>query len=242
MNPLQFISRAGKKIYRSICKLINRDNITLSKISPRKDLTELGTKYGGWVIPKSLLDSDSICYCVGCGEDISFDLALIDQIGCDVFGFDPTPRAIQFVKQVAGNNTKYHFFEVGLWDKDDTLKFYAPRNSDHVSHSLLNLQGTEDYFMAKVRRLNEIMQEHNHKKIDLLKIDIEGAEYKVIDSIIEDGLDIKILCIEYDECFNPLDSSYKLRIKHSVNQLLNAGFSLVCAQGSGNYTFIKQND
>ncbi|MBN3879163.1 FkbM family methyltransferase [Nostoc sp. JL23] len=239
MNMLQFILKAIRKISNFIYRFIGRDNITFIKIFPCKDLVELGTQYGGWVIPKSLLDSDSVVYCVGCGEDISFDVSLIEQIGCDIFGFDPTPRAIQYVKKVAHDNSKYHFCEVGLWDKDDILKFYAPKISDHVSHSLLNLQRTSEYFEAKVRRLSTIMQEHNHKKIDLLKLDIEGAEYKVINSIIEDGLDIKILCVEYDECFNPLDNRYKLRIRQSVNKLLNAGFSLVCTQGNGNYTFVK---
>ncbi len=236
----QLILKGIKKSSNFICMALGRDNITFTKIFPRNDLVELGTKYGGWIIPKNLLDSGSIVYCVGCGEDISFDLSLIDKVGCNILGFDPTPRAIQYVKKVTINNTKYHFNEVGLWDKDDVLKFYAPKNSDHVSHSLLNLQRTSKYFEAKVKRLSTIMQEHNHKKIDLLKLDIEGAEYKVINSIIEDELDIKIICVEYDEYFNPLDSSYKLRIKQSINKLVNAGFSLVCTQGNGNYTFVKR--
>ena len=242
MNILEFISKVIKKISSSVFRLLGRDSLTFVKIFHRKDLVELGTKYGGWVIPVGLLSSDSVCYLVGCGEDISFDIALIDKIGCDVFGFDPTPRAIQYVRRVAGNNSKYHFNEVGPWDKDDDLKFYAPKISDHVSHSIVNLQGTEDYFTAKVRRLSGIMREYNHKKIDLLKIDVEGAEYKVIESIIEDKLDIQILCVEFDECFNPLDNSYKLRIRHCVNKLLDAGFYLICSQGNGNFTFVNKND
>ena len=221
--------------------LFDVDLISLSKINKRKDLIEIGTKYGGWVVPSNLLNANSICYCVGCGEDISFDTGLIDHFGCDVYAFDPTPRAIAHVKKETGQNPQYHFFDVGLWDKEATVKFFVPRNPEHVSHSLLNLQKTENYIFAKVRRLFHIMKKLGHRKIDLLKIDIEGAEYKVIQSIIEDNLDIKIICVEYDECYYSLDKHYKKRIRSSINSLLTCGYSLIYAQGNGNYTFVKTN-
>ncbi len=84
------------------------------------------------------------------------------------------------------------------------------------------------------------MHKNGHTHLDLLKLDIEGAEYKVVNSIIEDKLDIKILCVEYDECFNPLDTNYRDRIKESVTSILQFGYSLVYAQGNGNYTFVKE--
>lgn len=186
-----------------------------------------------------MLNADSICYCAGCGEDISFDLGLIDLIGCQVFAFDPIPRAIDYVGVVAAGNPKYHFFSVGLWDKQASLRFFAPKNSSHVSHSLLNLQKTDQYICVNVKRLSCLMKELGHNRIDLLKIDVEGAEYKVLNSILEDGLDVKVLCVEYDECFNPLDAKYKHRVKSSVSSLIRHGYSLVCSQGNGNYTFIK---
>ena len=239
MNLKQISTRISKKLSNQAFQLFGLDRFSLMKAQARDDLEQMGTEYGGWVIPVGLLDKDSICYCVGCGEDISFDLSLIDRFGCDVFAFDPTPRAIEYVKKTAGNNPQYHLFEVGLWEKEDELKFYVPKDSAHVSHSLLNLQQTEDYISVKVNRLKNIMQQMGHSKIDLLKIDIEGAEYKVIESIVEDRLDIKIICVEYDECFNPLDRQFKARIRASIESLINSGYTLVCAQGNGNYTLVK---
>jgi FkbM family methyltransferase len=236
-----------QQITRKIVKLLSHytynvfgiDPICGAKIFGRNDLEEIGTDYGGWVVPTSLLNSDSICYCVGCGEDISFDIGLINSFSCDVFGFDPTPRAIKHVRTVAGQNPKYHFNDVGLWDKEDTLKFFAPRNLHHVSHSLLNLQKTDDYISVNVKRLSRLMDELSHQRLDLLKLDIEGAEYKVIESIIEDNINIKVICVEYDECFNPLDNKYKDRIRASVKSLIKNSYSMVYAQGNGNYTFVK---
>lgn len=241
MKLHQIPCRVIEKLSTHAFQLFGYDKTLLLKVKRRNDLKSIGTRYGGWVVPTNLLNADSIFYCVGCGEDISFDLGLIEKFGCEVFGFDPTPRAIEHVKKVAGQNPHYHFFELGLWDKEDTLKFFIPANPKDVSHSLLNLQKTNDYIEVKVKRLQSIMEDNGHKKIDLLKIDIEGAEYKVIESIIEDNINIKILCVEYDECFCSLDRGYKRRIRASVKNLLEAGYSLVCAQGRGNYTFVKDS-
>lgn len=242
MKLQQIYSKIVQKISKYAFRLFGMDSISRTKINGRDDLKEIGTTYGGWIVPVNLLNAKSICYCVGCGEDISFDLGLVDEFGCNVFAFDPTPRSIEHVKKVAGKNSMYHFYEVGLWDKEETLNFYAPKDPEHVSHSLVNLQKTEDCISVKVKRLAQIMEEIGHNKIDLIKMDIEGAEYKVIETIIKDNINIKVLCVEYDECYNPLDSRYKERIQKSVLSLLESGYYLVCAQGNGNYTFVKNNN
>jgi FkbM family methyltransferase len=187
-----------------------------------------------------LFNADSICYCVGCGEDISFDLGLIERFRCKVYAFDPTPRAIEHVKQHAGGNSRYQFSEVGLWDKPERLRFYAPSNPADVSHSLLNLQKTQDYIEVPVERLSAIMRRNQHTKLDLLKIDIEGAEYKVLDSIFEDALQIRVLCVEFDEYWNPLNEGYLERIHGHVRKIMDRGYLMVDAPGNGNYTFVKK--
>ena len=231
------------KIHKGLTRISSRclswDLMSLSKINKQDKLVEIGTKYGGWIIPSNLLNRDSVIYCAGCGEDISFDLGLIDRYSCKVHGFDPTPRAIKHVREQINGDSRYVFSEVGLWDREDRLRFYTPKDPAHVSHSLLNLQKTEEYIEVAVKPLSQIMSEFGHKRIDVLKIDIEGAEYKVIQSIIDDNLDIGLICVEFDEYYHPIDGRYMYRIRSSVNGLLGMGYDLVCAQGNGNYTFMK---
>jgi len=230
--------KVSAKVWTLIFRAFGVDWLSRTRIHSRADLAEIGSRYGGWVVPTSLLGPNSICYCVGCGEDISFDLGLIEQIGCDVYALDPTPRAIEFVSKRAGDNPQYHFLPTGLWDKKDTLRFYAPRNPDHVSHSITNLQKTDEFISVEVDRLSNVMRQLGHENIDLLKIDIEGAEYKVLDSIMTDKIPVQIICVEYDETYNPLDDNFRQRIRESVSALGKAGYVLVCAQGNGNYTFV----
>jgi hypothetical protein len=226
------------------------------------DKVYIGTYYGGYTVPEGVIGKNSACLCFGAGEDISFEAGLAYKYGCRVIIFDPTPRAKEhFDNVVAAANSgmafpinkstsDFYFFtpgltnllsfdETGLWVRKITMKFYTPRNPEHVSHSCVNLQGTGSYFTAKVDRLKNILKKYGIKDPDLVKIDIEGAEYKVIDSIIDDGINIKVLCIEFNEAYMPIDNGWMKRVNESVNRLVVAGYSIFDVDENYNYTFLK---
>ena len=46
----------------------------------------------------------------------------------------------------------------------------------------------DTYDMVKVTTIEEIMKTHNHSKIDLLKLDIEGAEVKVLNNMLDNKI------------------------------------------------------
>jgi hypothetical protein len=41
------------------------------------------------------------------------------------------------------------------------------------------------------------MDELGHDRIDLLKLDVEGAEYAILDDLLKVGLRPPVLCVEY---------------------------------------------
>lgn len=130
------------------------------------------------------------------------------------------------------------FLPVGLADKDIELKFFLPKNTAHVSCSIVNLQKTEDYFTAQCHRLATVMAQQKDTTIDLLKMDIEGAEYTVIHDMVESALLPRILLIEFDEAHTPLDDNAGLRIGENIRHLVNAGMRCVAIEGS-NATFVR---
>ena len=225
-------------------------------------LLRLGTTYGGWIIPADAgLTADSICYCVGAGEDISFDCALVERFHCQVRVIDPTPRAIQHFNSLekavksgeqfpVNNSTKdyYHvttenfgrlrFVPVGLSDKDTELKFYFPNNPAWVSCSTVNLQKTEEYFTAQCFRLSSLMRQLGDTSIDLLKMDIEGAEYAVIRDLVATNLLPRLLLLEFDEAHTPRDGEAKRRIKDHIEILQHGGMRCIAVDGC-NASFIR---
>ena len=105
----------------------------------------------------------------------------------------------------------------------------------------MNLQKTNRYFDANVTTLRNLMQRHGHEQIDLLKIDIEGAEYRVLHSLVTNALHVRVLCVEFDECENPMDCKSEARIKMSIESLLSGGFLMAYSWAQGNYTFVHKS-
>jgi FkbM family methyltransferase len=161
-------------------------------------LIRLGSEYGGWWVPEDALKPGAIAYCAGAGEDITFDVALRER-GLSVTVFDPTPRAIEYVEALGVVGDGLRLVAVGWWDEKTELRFYAPRNPAHVSHSALNLQGTDSYFTAPVDTIAGIAHELGDERIDIVKMDIEGAETRVIRSMLDLGPQPSVLCVEFDQ-------------------------------------------
>jgi FkbM family methyltransferase len=166
-------------------------------LHPRDGLVRLGSAYGGYVVPLDLIDDDWICYSGGLGEDASFEVELIHATGCSVYGFDPVPRSAAYAEKIAAATPGFHFMPVGLWSADTTARFFKPTDSDHVSHSIANLQGTDGYIEARCRSLLSLMEELGHERIDLLKLDVEGAEYEVLEPLFAGKLRTRVLCIDF---------------------------------------------
>jgi len=193
------------------------------------NLVRLGTHYGGrWIDLDSVTES-SIVYSAGIGEDASFDLGLIQLKNCKVHGFDPTPRSIQWVKKNM-NSACFIFHEYGLGPADFVENFYPPTNTEWVSHSILPNPKTLP-IKVQLRSLVSIMHELNHSHIDLLKMDIEGAEYDVLNSARQILSLIKQICVE----FHPAKG---IVIADEIAKLTAFGFLLVKHDGE-EYTFLR---
>jgi len=197
-------------------------------------LERIGTEYGGWIVPTTLLQSDWLCYCAGVGEDITFDLGLIERLGVTIYAFDPTPRAIEHVRREASGESRFHFLPVGLWSEDTTLRFFVPKDPSHVSHSVVNLQRTREYFEAPCRSLPSLMAELHHDTIDLLKLDIEGAEHRVLRSMLDSGIKPKVICTEIDQPVSPV------RFWSTIRRVQSAAYALVAVSG-WNFTFVRKD-
>jgi FkbM family methyltransferase len=157
----------------------------------------IGSTYGGYWVPMGLLDENSVVYSFGLGEDATFDIGVCEKYGCEIHLFDPTPRSKIFYEDTLKPNPKLIYHEFGLWDKDGKVNFYEPKNKTHVSHSIGNLQETNEFFTGEVKKLESVMDMLGHKQISLLKLDIEGAEYEVIPDIAVSMIRPLIICMEF---------------------------------------------
>lgn len=221
-----------------------RTSKRLLRKTPVPGLERLGSEYGGKSVPLPRLDKKSICYSFGVGEDLSFDKALMDKTGCRVFAFDPTPRAIEYVEKTTKDWSGFTFMPVALWTEDATLKFHPPTDATHVSHSLvIEPEKIGDPTIREIevpcKRLNTLMKELGHEKIDVLKMDIEGAEYPVLEQAEKQRIVPTVICIEFHP--DPKVSAHKLmdwRTIEAFERLKNQGYVVADVEG-WNFTFVK---
>jgi FkbM family methyltransferase len=197
----------------------------------------LGSAYGGWTINPTRLTSDSIVYSFGVGEDISFDIALIERYGVTVHAFDPTPRSVAWVGQ-QHLPSRFIFHDFGIANFDGFAAFFPPRRAEHVSYTVIadrNPGSSPTY--VPVYRLTTILQMLDHSRVDLLKMDIEGAEYDVIDDLAETGVSVEQLLVEFQHRFRGVGAH---RTIQTARRLREAGFRLFHVNDTGeDYSFMR---
>lgn len=197
----------------------------------------LGTEYGGWPLIDDETPLGALIYSFGIGEDISFDLAAIEKFGCIIHGFDPTPRCRAWVDRQA-LPPSFHFHSMGLGATDGELEFFAPQKDEHVSYSALPAPNSDlsRKIIAPVKRLNRLVEELGTGAPSVLKMDIEGFEYDVIDEILSSPLRPHQWLIEFHHRMYGIDIEMT---KQAVEKLGREGYHIFyVSEGGHEYGFV----
>lgn len=222
MKLISFFRNKGRKIYDSIyCKTL-----------PNK--IKLGNECS-WFIDTTLLHPGSIVYSGGVGNDISFELALTKKIGCDILLFDPSETGCKTMNKKENEHERLKFFPIGLDKEDGIVKFSKPENSVEGSFAILR-DVQKDFVEFSCRSISSLTKEFKHQVIDLLKIDIEGFEYAVIDDILKNKIEVKQICVEFHHFFKEIPRS---KTSKTIRQLIKRGYVIIHKHRS-DYTFIKR--
>ena len=223
---------------------------------------------GWWLPDNLKLGPDSLVISAGVGEDISFDLALQSKTGCRIELLDPTGRALKHFDEIVNyyrggkqissltgsiqkdyemhisplnpDFSKIHINPIGLWSTHTTLNFYKQTNPNYVSQTLVpNMYGSE-YTVVPVKRLQSFLVEKGYSinDIDVLKLDIEGAEMEVLQTLLDDSIYPKVLCIEFDYYLKGLDINGSLT-KRLIKELFSRGYKLM-HNANWNITFSRE--
>ncbi|MCM1216990.1 MAG: FkbM family methyltransferase [Lachnospiraceae bacterium] len=182
-----------------------------------------GLVQGYRIVPYLLEKNEkTVAYCFGVGKDFSFEKELAQRYQTDVYLFDPSPEVVEEMKkQSLPEMMKFYAF--GLSDEDTEKVFHKPRYGQNYSEYYAIFTSAEE-IRVRTYRLSSLMEMMGHTHLDLLKMDIEGSEFKVIPDILKAGISIGQICLETHSRLFP-DSVEKAR---GIKEMLNShGYMMI---------------
>ena len=204
---------------------------------------------------------------IGAGEDITFDVEIAKEYGATILLLDPTPRAIRHVEMVlkrlgtAGSksysltgqqdpdvydleNVKVNqiiFSPIGVWNEKTEISFMSPSRIDHASYSAI--ESLKSFSKLTVRfpvdTIKNVCLQNNFLPFELLKLDIEGAQLEVLESMFNDGIFPNQILAEIDE-LNYLGFHNLLRAIKCMILVKKNGYACHGPINSSDLLFVKK--
>jgi FkbM family methyltransferase len=197
------------------------------------DMVELGEKGFAWRFSEMALNKYSNILCFGLGSNMTFEGELAKYLNATVHCFDPTEQALKLSERYIGDRTDLILYPWGISDKDEIIKFYLNTVPGMGSLSIENLSYGEYYVEAQVYSLKTICEKVGMDKVDFLKIDVEGAEYGVIDDLAKQEIEVDQFALEFDQPMPPW------RTMAAFEKLYSVGYYPVSNWGL-NWLFIHE--
>ena len=241
------------------------------KVQPSTELLRLGSDYGGWTFELSSDLQDSVIISCGLGEDASFDVDFATRFRAKIIIVDPTPRAILHFEEIQrrlgqpatqayekGGKQPIDAYDLrkiargaltlepsALWVENTRVKFFAPANPGHVSHSIVNYQNNYNQNTTHIEVAaitpEALFAKYRLRTVPLMKLDIEGAEVEVIRHMLERSIRIRQLLVEFDEMSFPSQRSKK-NVENTDRILTEAGYICRYFDGRANFLYVLPSE
>lgn len=203
---------------RHVKDYLRRRQLARAGIAVEIDLPvfRAGARSGVWAVYPETLTPQSRVYSFGVGDNIAWDLALIDTFGVTVHAFDPTPASVAWVGQQHLPHS-FRFHPLGLAAHDGVARFQPPARPGSCNCTPCPT-GT---IVVPVRRLGTILAEMGQDGVDVLKLDIEGGEYEVIADLLGGDFRPGQILVEFHHNLPGIPFT---RTREAVTALRSAGY------------------
>ncbi len=229
-------------------------------------MIRMGTSYGGWEFIDHPALHGALAVSAGLGEDASFDVEFASRYRGKLVIVDPTPRAIAHFQKlltrlghkavigyVPGGNQPIESYELqgltsqnfelverALWSSQTTVKFFQPPNPAHVSYSITNFQNSYSqetpFIEVPTITLKTLLQSQGIDRLELIKLDIEGAEIEVLNDMLKSNILPNQILVEFDELSIPSAES-KAKYEACDEVLRQNGYECIYWNGRADFAY-----
>lgn len=233
------MKRIGDFVNRKLKKIKRKFSFIILKLKGNKKKRWYGSEYGGFFVCEEILKNREqvIVYSCGVGTDISFDVEIMRKYKqSKIFAFDPTPISMKWIaNQKLPDN--FLFSPIGISNKNGTEKMYFPKKFG-VSYGVFNWDNeNKDEIMVEMQTIDRIAEQYGHKFIDILKMDIEGSEFVVIDSLDFKKIQFGQILVEFHERFLENDNN---TLEKTISLLEENGYECFAVSDDFEYSFINK--
>jgi len=168
------------------------------------------------------LDKMDTVFDVGANSGL-FSLLAMKKGAKKVYAFEPNQKSLANLKSLT-EGLNVEVIEKAVYTKDEDLVFYIDPNNTTIGsisedHIITNGSKVEKITVPAVS-LKTFFEQNNIDRLSLLKMDIEGAEYDIIENLEPEVFEkIDNFLIEYHD-------NYDGRVEKLVNKLVKAGFDV----------------
>jgi len=205
-----------RKIISAICVIIGSKINQLAYIIYTSDKEEIKNKWLRENGDKTLrldydLNHDSIVFDVG-GFEGQWASDMYSKYCCNIHIFEPVPIYYNNIAKRFKKNSKIYVYNIGLAGKTSTEKLALCEDGSSI------YKVGNETVEIKLVKFDEFMNNNKIDKIDLLKVNIEGGEYELLDNIIQSGIVHKINNIQVQ--FHDFVQNSEQRMQDIQNKLI----------------------
>jgi FkbM family methyltransferase len=181
MNLFVRIAGKGESIFR------NLKNSVLRRSNPQYREVERWYEEDPHHLKRSdfpFLNAESVVFDLG-GYEGAWTSDIFARYCCSVYVFEPVSFYAKLIQHRFADNPKIKVMDFGLADKTSEVDIYV----DKFASSFVNT-GLKEKPTEKIRLVSFafFLRQHQLSQVDLVKINIEGAEYDLLYELISSGL------------------------------------------------------
>ncbi len=152
---------------------------------------------GGYLVCKNSVIKSKILLSFGISDDFSFEKDFSKLNNCKIYAFDPTSTNTFFIKNIIKYILKLQLFLSikKIVNFCNFVSFFKNKKNILIRKKI----GKGGSLKSESISFNNILNICDHKSDIYLKIDIEGAEYRILDEIIANSKMINGIAIEFHD-------------------------------------------
>lgn len=144
---------------------------------------------------------------------------------CFFYIFEPIYSYYKKIKKRFENIENIYVLPFGLSSKDKDVPLEV--NFDKTSHSIKTFSDG-DFELCSLRNISNFIKEKNIETIDLLKLNVEGAEYEILSNLIENNMIHKVNTLLIQFHLNESEDYYKYKnLRKKILETHNCEYNVI---------------